>query len=430
MTPLSLHIKNGSPLSVIHTDTFKTGMLAVTLSLPRRAELVSASLLLCGMLRRGCEKYPSSQALNRRLDELYASFVEIKSTHFGRTEAIQICAELLDSTYIPDKTDVLDGVCEVISQLLLHPIAEQNAFPVSALEKEKQNVCDALRAEINNPRAYALARCHEMLYETDRDYPTADELLDTVSAMDSRTLYDAYRRILRDAELRIFYVGSETEERIVSLCERYFGTLGTNAVARPAMNPERPSGLCERTDRMPVRQGKLVIGFRTGACMADADYPAHLVANELFGGSPASKLFLNVRERMGLCYHCSSSYHALSGHLFVCAGIEPDKRSVTEAEIDKQWQATKDGAFSEAELAAAKLSLCNAYRQMPDNPFDLHSFYTVRQLFGIEDTIEDTVKRVCLVTPEQVAAAARTWQKDAVYFLHGTLPSEEGDDEE
>ena len=42
----------------------------------------------------------------------------------------------------------------------------------------------------------------------------------------------------------------------------------------------------------------------------------------LFGGSPASKLFMNVREKEGLCYYCSSYPAARKNIIFVSCGLE------------------------------------------------------------------------------------------------------------
>ena len=68
---------------------------------------------------------------------------------------------------------------------------------------------------------------------------------------------------------------------------------------------------------MDVTQGKLGMGF---ACGSD-DYAAALMGNTLFGGSSNSKLFLNVREKLSLCYYASvrlppaeAAHHRLLRH--------------------------------------------------------------------------------------------------------------------
>ena len=44
--------------------------------------------------------------------------------------------------------------------------------------------------------------------------------------------------------------------------------------------------------------------------------------NTMFGATSNSKLFLNVREKLSLCYYASSAYHRSKNLLTVASGIE------------------------------------------------------------------------------------------------------------
>ena len=181
---------------------------------------------------------------------------------------------------------------------------------------------------------------------------------------------------------------------------------------------------------MPVSQGKLAMGFRTGVC-ADGkseDVYTAMVLNELFGESPASKLFVNVREKMSLCYSCSSFYNRYTGILIVSAGIESKNRSITQNAILEQLECIRRAQISDAEMQAAKRSLENAYRQINDNPFDLQSFYGNRALFGLEGDLKECLARLNAVTVDQVSELARRIECDTVFFIEGTNPHTEEED--
>ena len=49
-----------------------------------------------------------------------------------------------------------------------------------------------------------------------------------------------------------------------------------------------------------------ILTFSMGFACGSADPTALLMGNTLFGGSSNSKLFLNVREKLSLCYFASS----------------------------------------------------------------------------------------------------------------------------
>ena len=93
-------------------------------------------------------------------------------------------------------------------------------------------------------------------------------------------------------------------------------------------------------DVLDVTQGKLAMGYR---CSSD-DYPAMVLANLIFGGTSNSKLFLNVRERLSLCYYASSSYARSKNILTVSSGVETADFERAEAEIGRQLQAVQQGA--------------------------------------------------------------------------------------
>ena len=67
----------------------------------------------------------------------------------------------------------------------------------------------------------------------------------------------------------------------------------------------------EITERMDVTQGRLSMGWRAST----NDAPAMMLANLIFGGYSNSKLFLNVREKLSLCYYASSAYHLSLIHI-------------------------------------------------------------------------------------------------------------------
>ena len=154
-----------------------------------------------------------------------------------------------------------------------------------------------------------------------------------------------------------------------------------------------------------------------------------MMLNEIFGASPASKLFMNVREKMSLCYYCSSSYHRYSGIITVHSGIESKNRDIAEQAILTQIQEIRDGKISDAEFHAAKKSLENSYRQLYDNPFELQSFYGTRELFGLPETIDESCLALSRVTKDEVVSLAKRVICDTVFFVEGIGGDTEDNDE-
>lgn len=104
---------------------------------------------------------------------------------------------------------------------------------------------------------------------------------------------------------------------------------------------------------MDVTQGKLSMGWRVGT----NDASAMMLANLIFGGYSNSKLFLNVREKLSLCYYASSSYHRSKGIVTVSSGIEHGDVETAKREILAQLEAVQRGEFEPWEIEGARSCL-------------------------------------------------------------------------
>ena len=428
MTVQQLRIAQNIRLSHIQTDRFKTGVLTATLMLPLTKEHLALGQILPAVLRRGTERFPTMASVHKRLDELYASVIEIRCNRFGNNLSLSFTAEVLDQAFVPEPMDLLDGVLDMIAQLLLHPALKDGAFDPATVEQEIRFACDTIHSEINNTRSLAMIRLVEMMRREDGCSPTLEEIEAHLLKTTAEDLYEFYKKFLYSSPLELFYVGSLSEEELKNKILSHFKDW-SGADAHPITLPfaEKTAGFLSKTQAMPVSQGKLAMGFRTGVATTDQRIHAMILLNELLGGSPPSKLFLQVRERLSLCYYCSSAYHKNSGILTVSAGIDSKNREKAEKAILDQVEALKSGAISDSEWHAARTSLENVYRQIYDNPFELQNFYGNRILFGIEGSIEDSRRRLMEVTRDEVIALAGDLLLDTVFFIEGTKA---GSDEE
>ncbi len=422
MTLRKTDVSESITLSSIYTDKFKSGMLTFSLYLPLTKKNYLYNLVLAGVCRRGSEKFPSMAAINRQLDSLYAASVDVQTTIQGETLIFTISAEMLEERFIPNGTDVSGGVIDVIADILLHPIRHSDGFPTDVVMSERGFVKDSLEAEINNTRVYAATRLKEIMCRDTESFPTLKYLLGEIDSVTPDSLTAHYSHLISNAPMSVFYIGAEDVQSIAQKLERAFRDFsGARAFSFPVLAPSKKTEFLFVSEDMPVNQGKLALGFRTGACIGNGDYHAAIMLNEVLGASPASKLFMNVREKMSLCYYCSSSYSLLSGGLYVSSGIESKNRErLTEAVLG-QLDEIRRGNVSDAELYAAKKSLEYSYVQIYDSPFSLAAFYSAREIAPVSETVEECKERILSVTPERIYRMANATVHDSCFFINGTL---------
>lgn len=436
MIPSVYSVSDALTLRVCRTEKFKAGMLSISAVLPIEREKVWLTSLLLSVLKRGTEKYPTLEAINRRLDYLYGTDIALRNFYRGDCQVIGFSVELVEEQYLPEGKGLLADALEIVSEMLFHPLTDEKGLLLSRyVESEKQLQCDAIRSLKNNPRAYANERFRAFFYENELCgaslYGTEDEIM----AVTPEQLTVHWRSLLSGLSLDCFYVGNQTPE---SLCRILSDTVGrelaegAKGIATPIPTKVIPRAECVRRvdETLEVAQGHLLLGFRTGKSIRDPENYANVVFNELLGASPTSKLFMNVREKLSLCYHCSSSYNARRGTVSVLCALSGVNRRRAEDEILYQIQELCQGHFSDAELAAAKQSLLNTYRQAEDSPTALESIYFGRALMAIDDTLEDSRRQIEDVSREDVIRAACRLSLDTVYFLDGILGEGEEDENE
>ena len=180
---------------------------------------------------------------------------------------------------------------------------------------------------------------------------------------------------------------------------------------------EKPRFVEEELD---VAQGKLVIGFRLGDCMEEPNIAALYVFNSVYGGGSTSKLFMNVRERLSLCYYASSMIDIHKGLMLVSSGIEFDRLDAARDEIFAQLEAVRRGEISDGELDAAKACVASDLRSTMDSQGELEGFYLAQALDGTDCSPLELAELAEGVTKDDVAAIARSVECDLVYFLKGS----------
>lgn len=434
MIPTIIDMGERMTLRLCKTDAFKSGRLSLSIVMPVEKTAYLTSLLF-SVLLRGTERYPSVSALNRRLDYLYGAELSMRNSYRGDCHVVGFSADFLSDEYIGGASEsLLPALCDLMAEILFHPVLdERGLLSARYVESEKQLQCDAIRAQKNSPSSYAVKCLSAMMYENE---PYGISRLGTeeeVMAVTPAELTAHWRSLLERLSLDFFYVGSADKETLTRAISHAFdgylpsgkavspSPFGGNYDARQARNGE---------ETLPIKQGHLAIGLRAPrVTLRDDAFYACVLFNELLGASPVSKLFMNVREKMSLCYSCSSAYNAYKGVVVIGCGLENRNREVAEREILHQIREIADGRFCDAEWIAAQKSIENAYRQMSDSPRALENFYFGRAVAGVDEDVDGCIDRFSRVTREDIMAVAASFAIDAIFFLRAD-PSRASDGEE
>jgi predicted Zn-dependent peptidase len=412
----------GVRLTAVHTNKFKTCLLGMTLLAPLDAATASANALIPMVLRRGTRSCPDLQALSAALDELYGGSVEPMVRKKGETQCVGFVGSFLDDAYAPDGAMLLEPAAALMGDLLLRPATEGGAFRADYTEGERANLIDRIRAQINDKRQYSMLRLAQLMcageaYGVDKSGDAR-----SAAAVTPQLLWERYHKLLSEAPLELYFCGSAPIDRV----EKAFSA-ALQGLPR-ATGRKKPECLVKSraaegapayfTDRLDVTQGKLAMGFRTGGVSAPSDkLPALMVFNAVFGGTTTSKLFMNVREKLSLCYFASSMLEMQKGIMLVSSGIEFDKNQRARDEILAQLDACKKGEIEVQELEGARASVMGTLRSSMDSHARLEDHWLAQAVAGLTVGPGELADRIAGVTLQQVVEVAGDVELETVYFL-------------
>ena len=409
-------------LRTVRTDKFKTERLSVTFKIAPEERLMPISRFVLAVLKKGCKKYPTQRELNIRLDELYSATVSSYFWDGVGSCKVGLVAEMLGDEYTTGS--VFDGVVELLFDVLWEPLLVDNGrFSKKYVEMARENICDRIRSVINDPRYYSLKRGWEIMYEGDDCALPRSGTVELVNSITDEELISTYWDLVKNSSYEVSYVGNKKSSEVEAIVKKYFDKYGYGKEknCQKKVGFEVDTKKIKRVNEtMKLSQGKLVMGFKSGVNITCGnDFYAMLVLNEIFGASPVSKLFMNVREKLGLCYYCSSRLDSHKGSIIVSSGIEKSDFKKAENEIKKQFKSIQHGDITEQEFSAAIKALVNVYSEATDSASSLENFYTLRNEYAISDTIEDAKRRVREVSVEDVVRVSKGVKLDMVYFLCG-----------
>lgn len=413
-----MNLMPGVNLTAVQSEKFKTGCFSVNLLRPLCRKEASKNALIFSVLLRGTEQYPDIQSLSGAMDELYGTEIGLLVRKKGEVQSVGLYADFVEDDLVGEP--VFARVVDLVAQLLLKPKTENGVFDRQYVEREKENLIHSIQSRINSKRSYAMSQmvknmCVGEAFGTDRLGEEED-----VTPITAENLYAHYGEILRTSRVEICYMGRKTPEEVAAAFTSALKALPREEITEVS-TVFCPAVKAVRTveEKLNVTQGKLCMGFRLGCRGGDEGWPAMQVMAAVFGSGITSKLFMNVREKMSLCYYASASLEKFKGIMSVSSGIEFSKFETAKDAILQQLEDCKNGVISDYELESAKKYLLSGMKTSKDSSGHMDEFHLGQAIAGRTETLDDLMEKITKVTKEDVASAAEQAVLDTVYFLKG-----------
>lgn len=408
----------------VRTDKFKTCRLNISMAMPLDKK-ASSRAVLPYMFQRRCAEYPDFTSLNRVLDELYGASVSAGVIKRGEAQILNFSLIAIDDRFALDGDKVALRCAELLTKMIFEPLTEGESFPQDIIEQEKRLLIEIIENEQNDKRKYAMLRCEQTMFSDEAYGINRLGTVEDVRALTPDEVYAAWREMLETATIQITMVSSMDSKPVADLIASKFEKIERHPIpvkTQFVSGMPKPEYVCEE---MPLKQGKLVMGFRTGMRNEDDMMPAMRVAVDIFGGGTYSKLFSVVREKMSLCYYCSASLFNAKGIVLVQSGIEDANEEKAKNEIIHQLSLTAQGDFSDEDFSASIKSLTDSILSNSDTPEEISAWYNSQILRENLKTPEEYAEEIRRVDKQEVIRAAKTIMLDTVFMLKSNGEAEQ-----
>lgn len=407
-------------LRAVRTEKFKTACFSVNFLGPMSRTDAPLNALTPAVLLRGTRHHPDIQSISMHLDDLYGASFGALVRKKGDVLSWGFFGDFIEDQFAPAGTEILAPMTRFLQEVLLEPRLEGGCLRQDAVAGEQQNLLNAIDARMNDKRGYATWRMQTAMYDGDPAGIPRLGLREDAENITAQSLTKFYRRTLEHSQVELFYMGRMAEEQAAELLRTALSGLPRGDIRPIETHPltgSRPVQSLE--ERMDVTQCKLSMGLRTNCTVHDANYPALLLLNTVFGSGVSSKLFTNVREKLSLCYYADAALDKFKGVQVISSGIESDQAERAQAAILQELSSCANGDITDAELENARKSLLSALKASQDAPGRIDDFYLGQTIAGQSDTMDDFMEQLRRTTKAQTVAAAERIALDTVFFLRG-----------
>lgn len=363
-------ITNGVDLHILSTEKFPAISLCILLRTPLKRETVTGNAMISKAILNGCKGYNSRRLIETRLEEIN-TVISSEILKKGEEHIIELFCKTTN-TYLED-------AFELIGNILLFPQFNN----IDSVIQETEN---AINITINNKRNYAVEKCIELMCEKEPYGINGNGYIEDIRNVD---LESHYCNVIENSKIDIIAVGNINIDEIREYINKYIPLSPRDAKLEPCNYMYYPADEKSITENMDITQGKLCIGIRMNINPIGNDWYKAIIANELFGGSASSALFMEARESKSLCYYISSRLLRFKSIMLIEAGIDSENK-------DKVIEIVKNAFKNIAEdnIETAKNNIITGYKMAQDKPERIMDNILGGLISGKKQSINEAINEI------------------------------------
>jgi len=292
---------------------------------------------------------------------------------------------------------------DIVSDILLEPL-----FNTDEIEKERGVIFQEMNMYLDTPRQHIHDLFEGLLYG---DQPAGWDIIGTKESLNSLVRKDIvnYRKNYYVGSNAIVVVaGNIDEHTAVQQIKKAFSSLpaGMPKKKKPVREGQKTPAV--QIMRKKTDQTHMIVGARAYGMYDEERYATSLLAS-ILGGKASSRLYMDIRERLGLAYTIGAGTQTYtdSGYVSVYAGVPHEKAKEVVRRIRDAFRVAEKEGVTPDEVRRAKDFYRGHFAISLESSDEVASFFAEQELFyGRVQTPEEVMARIERVTERDINAVA------------------------
>lgn len=398
--------------STIIDEKFNTCFLSVKFITELSSEYTAENEIISTLLAMSNSKIKSLSEMNEALLDLYSAHISGRTNTVGYAQVITFSASWVCDRFALENENITESILEIVHDCIFSPNAENGAFDNKSFRISQKYLIDNINSILNDKREYAIMQAKKTAF---RGEPVENSFIEIEDAekITPESVFTAYKHLLETSQIEIFYVTPEENPVVAEMFRKGFSEITRNSRQYTIYNDSPIKAEPEKvTEELTVNQSKMILLLKSDS----DDSHALNMLSIILGGTPVSKFFVNVREKLSLCYYCSCRY-IKNNVLLIDSGVDKDNIQKTYDEIFNQIEEISNGNVSEEDIQVVLNAIDDSLLSVGDTPYQYASWYFERFCDGEIITPEQYFEKFCSVTKESIINAAKSLKPDTSYYL-------------
>ena len=371
-------LKNGMKVLNYNIDSFTSVYIAIIIKVGSRnetEEVAGLSHFLEHILFKGTKKYPKPFDLVRTVDKMGAVYNAY--TSYDHT-----------CYYINVANSYLENALLVLREMMF-----KSLFNEAEIKRERNVVIEELKKRSDMPNYFLGTKSNELIFKGNSLGRSVGGYEKVIKKLNKKIVIDYFKQYYYPENMSLVVVG-KLPKNIKAVVNKFF-----NVQIKKVENTINSFKKFKITQNKALvkyyninnNQTRISISFPFDYGFTDKKANHLQLLSNILGGNMSSLLFMEIREKKGLCYSIGSDITTYEdcGIFQIITGTQKKNIKKILIEIKKILKLIKKNGISKKNYDDGKINFINKFLVNIDNVKDIAGYYTNKLLYNDFDKIKD-----------------------------------------